>query len=88
MKTRHGSPVGNTLHVCLLLANCANERRQTDRQNDTQTDRQTDRQRDMQTNRQTDRMINRLIDRQTGIETYRLTDSTLFLAKTGLFHQC
>ena len=58
------------LHVCLLVANCADERRQTDRQKDRQTDRQTDRQRDIQTDRPTDRQ------------------STLSLAKTGLFHHC
>ena len=43
-----------TLHVRLLVANCTDERRQTDRQKDIQTDRQTDRQRDIQTDRQTD----------------------------------
>ena len=43
------------LHVRLLVANCADERGQTDRQKDIQTDRQTDRQRDIQTDRQTDR---------------------------------
>ena len=42
------------LHVCLLVANCADERGQTDRQKYIQTDRQTDRQRDIQTDRQTD----------------------------------
>ena len=42
------------LHVRLLVANCADERGQTDRQKDIQTDRQTDRQRDIQTDRQTD----------------------------------
>ena len=43
-----------SLHVRLLVANCADERGQTDRQKDIQTDRQTDRQRDIQTDRQTD----------------------------------
>ena len=42
------------LHVRLLVANCADERGQTDRQKDRQTDRQTDRQRDILTDRQTD----------------------------------
>ena len=42
-----------TLHVRLLVANCADERGQTDRQKNIQTDRQTDRQRDIQTDRQT-----------------------------------
>ena len=46
--------MGQTLHVCLLVAKCAGERGQTDRQKDKQTDRQTDRQRDVQTNRQID----------------------------------
>ena len=49
------------LHVCLLVAKCADERGQTDRQKDIQTDRQTDRQREIQTDRQT--------DRQTDIQT-------------------
>ena len=61
-----------TLHVRLLVANCADERGQTDRQKDIQTDRQTDRQRDIQTDRQTDWH----------------TDSTLSLDRTGLFHHC
>ena len=43
-----------TLHVRLLVANCTDERRPTDRQKNIQTDKQTDRQRDIQTNRQTD----------------------------------
>ena len=43
-----------TLHVRLLVANCADERGQTDRQKNIQTDRQTDRQRDIQTDRPTD----------------------------------
>ena len=43
-----------TLHVHLLVANCAGEGGQTDRQKDRQTGRQTDRQRDTQTDRQTD----------------------------------
>ena len=43
-----------SLHVCLLVANCADEHGQTDRQKDIQTDRHTDRQRDIQTDRQTD----------------------------------
>ena len=38
-----------SLHVRLLVANCADERGQTDRQKDRQTDRQTDWQRDIQT---------------------------------------
>ena len=42
------------LHVRLLVANCADEREQTDRQKDIQTDRQTDRQRDIQTDGLTD----------------------------------
>ena len=42
------------LHVRLLVANCADERGQTDRQKDRQTNRQTDRQRDIETDRQTD----------------------------------
>ena len=42
------------LHVCLLVANCADERGQADRKKDRQTDRQTDRQRDILTDRQTD----------------------------------
>ena len=60
------------LHVRLLVANCADERGQTDRQKNIQTDRQTDRQRDIQTDRQTDWH----------------TDSTLSLDRTGLFHHC
>ena len=62
----------STLHARLLVANCADERGQTDRQKDIQTDRQTDRQRDIQTDRQTDWH----------------TDSTLSLDRTGLFHHC
>ena len=42
------------LHVPLLVVNCADDRRQTDRHKDGQTDRQTDRQRDIHTDRQTD----------------------------------
>ena len=42
------------LHVRLLVANCADERGQTERQKDIQTDRKTDRQRDIQTDRLTD----------------------------------
>ena len=49
----------STLHARLLVANCADERGQTDRQKDIQTDRQTDRQRDIQTDRQTDRLTYR-----------------------------
>ena len=41
-----------SLHVCLLVANSADERGQTDRQKDRQTDRQTARQRDILTDRQ------------------------------------
>ena len=41
------------LHVRLLVANCADERGQTNRQKDKRTDRQTDRQRDIQTDIQT-----------------------------------
>jgi hypothetical protein len=41
------------LHVRLLVANCADERGQTDRQKDIQTDSQTDRQRDILTDRRT-----------------------------------
>ena len=43
----------SSLHVRLLVANCADDCGQTDRQKDIQTDRQTDRQRDIQTDRQT-----------------------------------
>ena len=43
-----------TLHVRLLVANCADERGQIDRHKDRQTDRQTDRQRDIHTESQTD----------------------------------
>ena len=43
-----------SLHVRLLVANCADELGQTDRQKDRRTERQTDRQRDIQTNRLTD----------------------------------
>ena len=39
-----------SLHVCLLVANCANELGQTDRQKEIQTDSQ----RDIQADRQTD----------------------------------
>ena len=45
---------GTSLHVCLLVAYCADERGQTDRQKDRQTDRETDRQRDIHTDRETD----------------------------------
>ena len=45
---------GTSLHVCLLVANFADERGQTDRQKDRQTDRKTDRQRDIHTDRETD----------------------------------
>ena len=45
---------GTALHVRLLVAYCANERGQTDRQKDIQTNRQTDRQRDKQRDRQID----------------------------------
>ena len=37
-----------------LVANCADERGQTDKQKDRRTDRKTDRQRDIQTDIQTD----------------------------------
>ena len=50
-KGPHG---GLSLHVCLLLANCADERGLIDRQKDRRTDRQKDRQRDILTDRQTD----------------------------------
>ena len=49
-------PARNTsLNACLLVANCADERGQTDRQKDKQTDRQTDRQTDIHKYRETDR---------------------------------
>ena len=38
--------VSLALHVRLLVANCADERGQTDRQKDIQTDRQTDKHRE------------------------------------------
>ena len=47
------------LHVRLLVANCADEREQTDRQKDRQTDRQIDRQRDIKTYGYTDRLTDR-----------------------------
>ena len=46
--------IPTSLHVRWLVANCADERGQIDRQKYIQTDRQTDRQRDIQTDRQTD----------------------------------
>ena len=47
------------LHVRLLVANCADERRHTDRQKDIQTDRQKGRQAERHTNIQTDRLTYR-----------------------------